>query len=127
MIAVNTSALMAIVLDEADADRCSDALMAHADLLISAGPVAQALIVASRRGAAADMARLIAGLGFQIVAVTAAAADRMGEAYRARGKGVHPASLNFGDCFAYALAKDHDCRLLFVGGDFLKPYLESVQ
>ena len=36
------------------------------------------------------------------------------------GKGFHPAALNFGDCFAYALAKEHDCPLLFVGDDFTK-------
>jgi hypothetical protein len=36
------------------------------------------------------------------------------------GKGVHPAGLNFGDCFSYALAKEHSCRLLFVGDDFSK-------
>jgi ribonuclease VapC len=126
MIVVDTSALMAIVLDEADADRCSDALTAEAEILISAGTVAEALIVASRRGVHADMARLIAGLGVQIVAVTEATAERIGRAYRVWGKGVHPASLNFGDCFAYDVAKEHGCRLLFVGRDFSKTDLESV-
>jgi ribonuclease VapC len=126
MIVVDTSALMAIVLDEADADRCIAALTAAADILISAGTVAEALIVASRRGVHDDMARLISGLGFQIIAVTAATAERIGRAYRVWGKGVHPASLNFGDCFAYDVAKEHGCPLLFVGGDFSKTDLESV-
>lgn len=42
----------------------------------------------------------------------------MAEAYGAWGKGVHPAGLNFGDCFSYAVARDHACRLLYVGQDF---------
>ena len=44
----------------------------------------------------------------------------MGEAYDQWGKGVHPAGLNFGDCFAYALAKMRGSPLLFVGNDFIK-------
>jgi len=39
---------------------------------------------------------------------------------------VHPAALNFGDCFAYEVAKDHGCRLLYVGEDFKKAGIESV-
>jgi len=125
MIVVDTSALMAIVLDEADADRCSAALATAGEILISAGTVSEALIVATRRGVHADMSRLIAGLGLQIVAVTAATAERIGRVYGVWGKGVHPASLNFGDCFAYDVAKEHGSPLLFVGRHFLKTDLES--
>ena len=46
------------------------------------------------------------------------AARRSVEAYRRWGKGVQPAALNIGDCFAYELAIEHDCPLLFVGSDF---------
>jgi len=46
--------------------------------------------------------------------------------YENWGKGVHPAGLNFGDCFAYEVAKAHDCRLLFVGNDFSKTDVESA-
>jgi uncharacterized protein with PIN domain len=42
------------------------------------------------------------------------------------GKGVHPAALNFGDCFAYELAKEHACRLLHVGDDFSKTDIPGV-
>jgi ribonuclease VapC len=118
MIAVDTSALMAILLDDPAAESCAAALEADDNLLISAGTVAEALIVASRRNVGAEMERLIEGLGFEIVGVTAASARRIAEAYARWGKGIHPAALNFGDCFAYEVAKEHGCRLLYVGDDF---------
>lgn len=120
MMAVDTSALMAIVLNEQEADACVAALEAEDDLLISAGTVAEALIVAERRNVGEEMAQLIEGLGFEIVNVTAASARRIAQAYEHWGKGVHPAALNFGDCFAYEVAKEHGCRLLYVGDDFLR-------
>lgn len=126
MIAVDTSALMAIVLGEADADACMAMLETEPVVLISAGTVAEALIVAARRKVAEEMAKLIDGLGFDVVTVTAASARRIAAAYEHWGKGVHPAGLNFGDCFAYEVAKAHDCRLLFVGNDFSKTDVESV-
>ena len=120
MIAVDTSALMAIVLNDPDADACVAALAAEDDLLISAGTIAEALIVAARRNVGKEMGRLIDGLGFEVVGVTSASARRIAQIYEQWGKGVHPAALNFGDCFAYELAKEYGCRLLYVGGDFKK-------
>jgi ribonuclease VapC len=120
MIAVDTSALMAILLGEPDADTCADRLEEEERLLISAGTVAEALIVATRRNVGPEMAELIDGLGFEVVPVTPAAARRIALAYSQWGKGVHPASLNFGDCFAYEVAKEHDCPLLYVGQDFAR-------
>jgi ribonuclease VapC len=120
MIAVDTSALMAIVMGEAEAESCIAALETEAEILISAGTMAEALIVAARRNVAKEVAGLIDGLGFEIVTVTAASARRIAEAYAQWGKGIHSAGLNFGDCFAYEIAKERDCRLLFVGGDFAK-------
>jgi ribonuclease VapC len=99
MIAVDTSALMAIVLGEPQADALIAVLEAEDDLLISAGTVAEALIVSARR---------------------------IAEAYRTWGKGAHPASLNFGDCFAYEVAREHGCRLLFVGDDFVRTDIENA-
>ncbi len=72
------------------------------------------------------MTRLFDDMGFRIMPVTEGSARRIAAAYDRRAKGVHPASLNFGDCFAYALAEEHGCELLFVGGDFAKTDLESV-
>lgn len=126
MIAVDTSALIAVVLREARAAACIKALEAETNVLVSAGTIAEAFIVAGRRGVADEMARLLDGLPVDIVAVTPASARRVAQAYDRWGKGVHPASLNFGDCFAYALAKEHSCPLLFVGDDFAKTDVQSV-
>ena len=126
MIAVDTSALMAIVLGGPEANSCIGVLESEGDLLISAGTVAEALIVSARRNVGEEMARLIDGLGFEIVSLTPAAARRVARVYEMWGKGVHPAALNFGDCFAYDVAKEHACRLLYVGDDFAKSDIESV-
>jgi ribonuclease VapC len=126
VIAVDTSALMAIVLNEPEADACIAALEAEDAILISAGTVAEALIVSARRNVGEEVASLIDGLGFDVVTVTSASARRIAQAYEHWGKGVHPATLNFGDCFAYEVAKEHGCRLLFVGTDFSKTDLEGV-
>ncbi|RWE57419.1 MAG: type II toxin-antitoxin system VapC family toxin [Mesorhizobium sp.] len=125
MIVVDTSALMAIVLDEPEADVCIAALEAEDVILISAGTVAEALIVAARRNVGEELSGLIDGLGFEIAAVTPASARRIAEAYAKWGKGIHPA-LNFGDCFAYEVAKEHACRLLYVGDDFSRTDIESA-
>jgi ribonuclease VapC len=126
MIAVDTSALMAILLSEPDAGACAQALAAEPQVLISAGTVAEALIVARRRNLGEEMAALIENLAFTAVSVTPAAAQRIAAAYGRWGKGVHPAGLNFGDCFAYEVAKEHACRLLYVGNDFAQTDVESA-
>jgi ribonuclease VapC len=126
MIAVDTSALMAIVLDEPEADACIAVLEAEDNILISAGTVAEALIVAARRNVGEELASLIDGLGFEIVTVTPASARRIARAYEQWGKGVNPAALNFGDCFAYEVAKEQGCRLLYVGDDFSKTDIEGA-
>jgi ribonuclease VapC len=126
MMAVDTSALMAIVLNEQQADACVAALEAEDVLLISAGTVAEALVVAARRNVGEEMERLIDGLGFEVTAVTQATARRVVRAYQRWGRGVHPAGLNFGDCFAYEVAKERGCRLLFVGSDFKQTDIAGV-
>ena len=126
MIVVDTSALMAILLGEAEADRCADVLEAEDKILISAGTMAEALIVASRRNRKDEMEKLIAGLGFEIIGVTPAAVQNVVQAYETLGKGIHPSALNFGDCFAYALAKERGCRLLYVGENFARTDLERA-
>jgi ribonuclease VapC len=114
MIAVDTSALRAIVLNEAEAGRCMAALEAEESVPISAGTLAEAFIVSARRNIADELWTLVDGMGFQVVSITAASARRIGLAYQRWGKGLHPAGLNFGDCFAYEVAKAHDCRLLYM-------------
>jgi ribonuclease VapC len=126
MIAVDTSALVAIVLKELQAEACLAVLEAEAEVLISAGTLAETLIVSAGRNIGGEMARLLDRISPDIISVTADAARRIGEAYRQWGRGMHPAALNFGDCFAYALAKERACRLLYVGDDFAKTDVESV-
>lgn len=126
MMAVDTSALMAIVLIERQAAVCATALSVEPNLLISAVTVAEAFVVAERKGVSAKMADLIDRLDFDIAPVNAATAQRVGEIYQRWGKGRHPAGLNFGDCFAYDVAKTHACPLLFVGDDFRKTDLQSA-
>lgn len=126
MIAVDTSALMAIALGEAEADACIRILETEPEVVISAGTVAEALIVAARRHVGEEVARMIDGLGFDIWSVTPAAARRIATAYALWGRGAHPAALNFGDCFSYEAAKANSCPLLYVGDDFSKTDVESV-
>jgi ribonuclease VapC len=126
MIAVDTSALMAILLDEPMAEACIAALEAADRLLISAGTVAEALIVAGRRNLGEDMADLITGLDFEVVSLTARSARRVATVYDRWGKGIHPAALNLGDCFAYTAAAERDCPLLYVGSDFSQTDIRSA-
>ncbi len=126
MIAVDTSALMAILLGESEASACADVLATNDRIVISAATVAEALIVARRRNLDAEMASLIDGLGLEIASITLAAARRVADCYAQWGKGVNPAGLNFGDCFAYEVARSHACPLLFVGEDFARTDVVSA-
>lgn len=117
-IVVDTSALMAILLDEPEASACIAAMADAGSVLISAATAAEAQIVADRRGVGAEMRSLLAGTGMEFVPVTATAAIRVADAYARFGRGQHPARLNFGDCFAYEAAAAAVAPLLFVGDDF---------
>ncbi len=125
MIAVDTSALLAVTLYEPQALACATALKSD-ELIISAVTLAEALVVASRRGVAFQFGSLLDGLEFTVISVSQSTAERIEQIYGLWGKGVHPASLNLGDCFAYDFAKQHNCKLLFVGKDFAETDIESV-
>jgi ribonuclease VapC len=119
---VDTSALIAILRDEQEAPIMAQAIEDAAERRISAANWLEAAVVidgsqdpvASRRfDELLDVARIA------IVPVTEAQARIARAAYRDFGKGSgHPAGLSFGDCFAYALAKDTGEPLLFKGRDF---------
>ena len=64
------------------------------------------------------MEALLADLAVEIVPLTASDIGKVADAYARWGRGNHPAGLNFGDCFAYALARTRECPLLFIGNDF---------
>ena len=126
MIAVDTSALMAILLNEPPADICDAALKSDSHLLISAGTLTEALIVAGGRNVRDEVQTLVDDLGFEVVPVTDATARRVADAYARWGRGHKSAGLNFGDCYAYTVAKDNSCALLYVGRDFAKTDIKSV-
>jgi ribonuclease VapC len=120
MIAVDTSALVAILLEEPEAAACGAIINAGPALIISSATVAEALVVADRRRFGPEMRGLIDGMNWIIEIVDGATAGRIAEIYSRWGKGVHPASLNIIDCFAYDVARQNNCSLLFVGNDFTK-------
>ncbi|HME28147.1 MAG TPA: type II toxin-antitoxin system VapC family toxin [Acetobacteraceae bacterium] len=123
---IDTSALMAIVLNEPQAEACMAAIEQEPELAISAATLAEALVVATRRGIGPAMDELVRDLAMETVPVTEAEARRVSAAYSRWGRGVHKAGLNFGDCFAYALAKQRQWPLLFVGNDFARTDLQSA-
>lgn len=126
MIVVDSSALIAIALDEPQAEQCIRALEAPDSVLIAAPTLTETLIVATSRGAGRAMSDLLQGFGFTILPLTETRARAAAEAWRRWGKGRHAASLNFGDCFAYAAAREHGCPLLYVGEDFARTDLEAA-
>ena len=119
---VDTSAIIAIMRGEADGDDLLRQLIEARSLAISAANYVEAGIVidgARDPIATRGLDEVLAGAGVVIEPVTAAQARLARDAYRDFGRGSgHPAKLNFGDCFAYALAKDKDEPLLFKGSDF---------
>ena len=126
MIAVDTSALMAILLDEPQAPDCIEALASSYLILVSAVTLAEALIVAQGRGTQTRMEALVDGIGLEVVPPGPAAARRVSDACSRWGRGFHCAALNFGDCFAFELAHSSQCPLLYVGRGFAKTDITSV-
>jgi len=107
-------------------DACIVALSTQERILISAGTLVEAFIVSRGRGVGDEMAELIDRLKIDVVAVTHVTAKRISQIHARWGRGNHPAALNFGDCFAYDVAREHSCPLLYVGGDFSRTDIESV-
>lgn len=127
---VDTSALVAILRGERDARSYAEAIASAAILRASAVNYveAAAVIDASRDPIASRrFDELVREARLAIEPVTEAQARMAREAYRDFGRGSgHPASLNFGDCFAYALAKTMNEPLLFKGDDFAHTDIESA-
>ena len=118
---IDSSALITILDQEPEAERIARAMAAASDRMLSAATLLEAgIIMQARRGdeGARDLDLLLAKLGIEIVPFTAKQADIARKAFRRYGRGRHQARLNFGDCFAYALAKDASAPLLFKGDDF---------
>jgi ribonuclease VapC len=120
---VDTSALMAILFSESDAERYATAMAEAAICRVSSATFVEAAIVvaAHSKGAAGhQLDALLREAKIKIEPVTEAQAHIARQAYLDFGKGRHPAGLNLGDCFAYALAKATGEPLLFKGLDFTR-------
>lgn len=129
-IAVDTSAVMAILLGEDDAETFAAALDAHAgDILVSAAGLVEMRIVArTKQGpeAVADLDTLLATVNAETVPFDRAQADVAASAWSRFGRGRHPAALNFGDCLSYALARSCGASLLSKGNDFTQTDVPSA-
>lgn len=119
---VDSSAIVAIVCGESDADRYIEALAGSPSSLMSAGTYLECGIVIDANGdpvLSRRLDELMEVAGVSIAPVTDHQARIARQAYRDFGKGSgHPARLNMGDCFAYALALDSGDTLLYKGSDF---------
>lgn len=122
MIVVDTSALIAILRREPDADVFLRCIAEAGGCLVSAVSQLEAsLVLAGRTGdrsAWRDLDALLRRAAMQVVAHDAALAETARDAFLRYGKGRHPAALNFGDCASYALARSRTLPLLFKGDDF---------
>jgi ribonuclease VapC len=119
---IDTSALVAILLGEPDAECFARAVGDAPIRLISAvNRVELSCVVEGRKGETgrADVEVLLRDGGFDIVSVTPQQAEIAVDAFRRFGRGRHRAQLNIGDCFAYALASATGHTLLFKGDDFI--------
>lgn len=120
---IHTSAIMAILLGESAAGQLVEALEADRTRLVSAATVVEtSLVVLGRFGEMGDpqVDRLLRGIGAEVVPVGLEQVAIARDAALRFGRGRHPAALNFGDCFSYALAMESGEPLLFVGEDFAK-------
>ena len=122
IIAVDTSVIAAIQFDEPDADDLYQVLKQADKLVISSASLLEARMVVYGKYGHAGVLRLDAFIkdgGFEVLPPTQADIDTAFAAFVLYGKGNgHPASLNFGDLFAYALARTRGLPLLFKGNDF---------
>jgi ribonuclease VapC len=124
---LDTSAIIAILQNEPESEGLISAMQNAKMLRISAASVVEAgIVMYSRYGDAGELEvdQFIHRLNISIVPVTAEQAELARSGYRKYGKGIHPAGLNFGDCFSYALAISLQEKLLFVGEDFSKTDVE---
>lgn len=120
---IDASALVAILFGEAEAERFAEAIEEDATRLMCAASVLEAsLVVESELGeeGGRELDLLLLKAGIDVVPFTKEQLEIARHAFRSYGKGRHPAGLNYGDCFSYALSKATGEPLLFKGEDFSK-------
>ena len=118
---IDASALLAIILNEPEEDRFTDALAESAQPRMSAATLLETAIVLESRGDSVAVSRfdeILRVSGVEILPFSENTARLARQAWRDFGKGRHKARLNFGDCIAYATAKEARAPLLFKGNDF---------
>ena len=126
---VDSSALLAVLFREPDAERYESALAAAPACRMSLANVFEASIVWEGRNGAAAADRFdmfMEEVGIETIPVTVEHVRAARQTWRRFGKGNHPAALNFGDCFAYALAEVMGEPLLYKGGDFALTDIEAA-
>lgn len=126
---IDTSAIVAIAQNEPEAPTFEQLIADDPVRLISAATVLEAAMVLETRfgepgGVELDL--WLARANVDIIAVEVEHADQARRAWRRYGKGRHPAGLNYGDCFSYALAKLTDEPLLFKGNDFSQTDIQAA-
>ena len=126
---IDTSAVVCILLGEADAGRIATAMETGSPRLMSAANLLEAsIVIEARKGDAGgrELDLLMYRSEIEIVAVDRIQAEAARAAWRMFGKGRHPAALNYGGCFAYALAKIQRMPLLFCGDDFSRTDITRI-
>jgi len=126
---IDSSAIIAVLLNEANAAQIAEAIDSGSQRLLSAASLLEAsMVIESRKGEAAgrELDLLIYRAAIEIVAVDQDQAEIARVAWRRYGKGRHPAGLNYGDCFSYALARSRGLPLLFQGEDFSRTDIDAV-
>jgi len=120
---IDTSALLAILQNEPERRAFNEAIEAADTRAVSVATFVEAsIVIEARHGAEGvrDLDLFIERAGIELVEVSVAEGRAARRAYARYGKGHHAAGLNFGDCFAYALATERGEPLLFKGTDFSK-------
>jgi ribonuclease VapC len=126
---IDSSALIAVLLNEAIAAAIALAIEASPQRLLSAANLVEAsIVVESCKGEAGgrELDLLLYRAAIEVVAVDQDQAEIARIAWRRFGKGRHPAGLNYGDCFAYALARSRRLPLLFQGDDLSQTDIDPV-
>jgi len=126
---IDTSAIVAIAFNESEAEAFEAKIVDAPRRFMSAASVLElAMVIDARLGeaGAAELDLWLHKAGVEIVSVDTDQIAIARRAWRAFGKGRHPAGLNYGDCFSYALAKTRGEPLLFKGDDFARTDIEAA-
>ncbi len=129
---VDTSAIVAMMTNESDASSLSARLITAGSRMTSAMALWEASVALSRisglqpRTALREVEAYIRPLEIEVIAIGPVTTATAVDAYQRFGKGRHPAGLNFGDCFAYACAREQNMPLLYKGDDFSQTDIETA-